>query len=97
MCSLSNDAIFSDLERVYATSGSTRYWKYWKSLEFNWSSCKFLTDGTTKAFSHKRFSSSPVVWKVVMMLMYISYDDYVYLVNRVTDLSDWHYCRIIVS
>jgi len=25
-------------------------------LEFNWSSWKFLTDGTTKAFSHKKLA-----------------------------------------
>jgi len=39
--------------------------------------------------SNKNFSSSPVVWTVVMMIMYISYDGYVYLVNRVTGLRDY--------
>ena len=27
-----------------------------------------------------KIGSSPVVWKVVMMIMYISYDGYIYLV-----------------
>jgi len=58
-------------------------------LEFNWSSWKFLTDGiTTKTSSRKNFSSSAVVWKVVMMIMYICYDGHIYLVNRITDLRD---------
>jgi len=40
-------------------------------LEFNWSSWKFLTVGmTSKESSHIKFSSSPVVWKVVMMIMH---------------------------
>jgi len=42
-------------------------------LEFNWSSWKFLTDAmTTKESSCKKFSCSPVVWKMVMMITYIS-------------------------
>jgi len=58
-------------------------------LEFNWSSWKFLAGRTaTKESSHKKFSSSPVVLKVVMMTIYISYDGYIYLVNRITDLRD---------
>jgi len=49
------------------TSGNTG-----NLLEFNWSSSKFLTDGmTTEASSHKNFSCSPVVWKVVMTITYI--------------------------
>ena len=40
----------------------------WSLLECNWFCWKFLTDGmTTKASSHKN-SSSPVVWKVVMVI-----------------------------
>jgi len=35
-----------------------------------------------------KISSIPVVWKVVMMIVYVSYDGYVYLVNRITDLGD---------
>ena len=65
-------------------------------LEFHWSSWKFLTaEMTTKASSHKKFSSSQVVWKVVM-IMYISHVGYVYLVNRITDLRDCR-CAMIVS
>ena len=48
--------------------------------EFNWSFWKFLTNHnamTTKKSSHEKFSSSPVVWKVVIMIMYISCDGYV--------------------
>jgi len=46
--------------------------------EFNWSFWKFLTNAmTTKKSSHEKFSSSPVVWKVVIMIMYISCDGYV--------------------
>jgi len=40
-------------------------------LEFSWSSWKFLTDGaTTKATSHKNVCSSPVVWKVLMIMLH---------------------------
>jgi len=54
-------------------------------LEFRWSSGKCLTARmTTEVSSHKKFSSSPVVWKMV----YISRDGYVYLVNRITVLRD---------
>jgi len=31
-----------------------------------------------KASSHKNVSSSPVAWKMVMMIMYIYYDGYIY-------------------
>jgi len=58
---------------------------------------EFLTDGTTtEESSHKKFNSRPGVWKVVMMIMYISYDGYIYLVNRITDLRDQRRCPIIV-
>jgi len=42
---------------------------------------------TTKTSSHKKISSSPVVWKM-MIIMCISHDGDVYLVNRITDLKD---------
>jgi len=54
-------------------------------LKFNWSSWNFLIDGTTTKESSQKFICSPVVWKVVMMVMYISYDRYIYLVNTITD------------
>jgi len=77
------------LYRVSTTSGNTENLLEFlippgNLLEFNWSSWKFLTDGTTtKASSHKNVSSSPVVWKVMMMMMIM----YIYT-YRITDLKD---------
>ena len=31
--------------------------------------------------------STPVIWKVVIMIMYISYDAYIYLGNRISVIS----------
>jgi len=73
--------------RVCATSGNLEFLIPGNLLEFNWSFWKFFSDGTTtKESSHKNLS--PVLWKVVMMIMYISYEGYIYMVNRITDLRD---------
>jgi len=43
----------------------------WNMMEFCWSSWKFLTDRmTTKTSNHKKFSCSPVVWKMVMIVYF---------------------------
>ena len=47
------------------------YQKYYRFSGICWSSWKFLADwATTKASSGKKISSNPVLWKVVMIIMY---------------------------
>jgi len=66
-------------------------------LEFSWSSWKFLTDGiTTKESSQKNLASLQSSCLEGGDYIYISYDGYVYLVNRITDLRDYCFCSVIV-
>jgi len=73
--SLKGELIICGCSRVSTTSGNLEFLippgNTGNILGFHWPSSKFLTDGmTTKTSSHKKFISSPVVWKMV----YISHD-----------------------